>query len=102
MSDAEPAPVPRTPRPPLADAETLVEMGVLPPQNQPPPDPPVEPPLEEQEQANTEALDAALREAGISQPENADAIAAISKLDPELVEAITQWVSGKPADQSKE
>lgn len=91
MSEPEMTPVQRTPRPLLADAGALVEMGLLPPQSQPPLGLPADPPLEEQ--ANTAALDAALREAGILvDAGDADAIAAIAKLDPELVEAITQLV----------
>lgn len=79
----------------MADAETLIDMGVLEEQPQPPPDLPPEPPVEEQ--ANVLALDEALAEAGI-QPEAADAaaIAELAKLDPAIVDAITKWVQRDP------
>ncbi|GAA1780108.1 MULTISPECIES: hypothetical protein [Actinomycetes] len=82
----------------MADVETLVDMGLIEEQPQPPPEEPPEPPVEEQ--ANTVALDEALAGAGI-QPEPADAaaIAELAKLDPALVEAITRWVQPAPVEE---
>lgn len=100
MSEQDPAPrpAPRRQQQPMADAETLVDMGVLEEQPQPPPDIPPEPPAEEQ--ANVEALDAVLAEAGI-QPEAADtaAIAELAKMDPAVVEAIARWVQPAPPEE---
>ncbi|MFD8949478.1 hypothetical protein ACFV0B_11545 [Streptomyces xanthophaeus] len=102
MSEQDPAPRPAAPRrqPPQADAETLVDMGVLEEQPQPPPDEPPEP--EPDEQANVVALDEALAGAGI-EPEAADAaaIAELAKLDPAVVEAITRWVQPAPQPEEK-
>ncbi|WP_327738474.1 hypothetical protein OG749_36430 [Streptomyces nojiriensis] len=97
MSDEDPAPRPAAPRrqQPMADAETLIDMGVLEEQPQPPPDEPPEPPAEEQ--ANTVALDEALAGAGIT-PDTADAeaIAELAKLDPAVIDAIAKWVQRDP------
>ncbi|MFD8577413.1 hypothetical protein ACFV1H_19020 [Streptomyces virginiae] len=102
MSDEAPAPRPAPPRrqPLMADVETLVDMGVLEEQPQPPPEEPPEPPVEEQ--ANAVALDEALAGAGI-QPDPADtaAIAELAKLDPAVVEAITRWVQPAPEPEEK-
>ncbi|MFG2747996.1 hypothetical protein [Streptomyces xanthophaeus] len=98
MSD-DPAPRPAAPRrqQPLADAETLVDMGVLEEQPQPPPDVPPEPPVEEQ--ANAVALDEALAEAGVTKnAEDSAALAELAKLDPATIEAITAWVKHKKKD----
>jgi hypothetical protein len=76
----------------------LVELGLLPPQSQPPPDLPTEPPAEEQ--ANTLALDTALAEAGIApNPTDSVAIAELAKLDPAVIDAIARWVQ---RDENKE
>ena len=103
MSEQDPAPRPAAPRrqQPMADAETLIDMGVLEEQPQPPPDEPPEPPAEEQ--ANAVALDEALAEAGIT-PDTADAeaIAELAKLDPAVVDAITKWVQRDPEKQVEE
>lgn len=93
MSDEAPAPRPAPPRrqPLMADVETLVDMGILEEQPQPPPEEPPAPPPEEE--ANALALDEALAGAGIA-PDPADtaAIAEIARLDPAVVDAITRWV----------
>ncbi|KOU20978.1 hypothetical protein ADK52_25700 [Streptomyces sp. WM6372] len=97
MSDEAPAPRPAPPRrqPLMADVETLVDMGVLEEQPQPPPDEPPAPPPEEQ--ANAAALDEALAGAGIEpEPADAAAIAELAKLDPAVVDAITKWVQREP------
>jgi hypothetical protein len=81
----------------MADAETLVGMGVLEEQPQPPPDEPPAPPA--QEQANALALDAALAEAGVTKSTaDAKAVTALAKLDAATVEAITKWVKQKKKD----
>jgi hypothetical protein len=95
--DEDPPPRPAVPRGQsfLADAETLVDMGVLEEQPQPPVEEPAAPSLVEQ--ANAAALDEALAGAGITTaPEDADAIAEIAKLDPAVVETITKWVQREP------
>lgn len=101
MSDEAPAPQPAPPRrqPLMADVETLVDMGLVEEQPQPPPEEPPAP--QPEEEANTVALDEALAGAGI-QPDPADAaaIAELAKLDPAVVEAITRWV--QPAPQTEE
>lgn len=97
--DAEPKPSPPRRQPLMADVETLIEMGVLEEQPQPPPDEPVGEPIEEQ--ANALALDEALAGAGIA-PDQTDAaaIAELAKLDPAVIDAITKWVQRDP--ESKE
>ncbi|WP_411102427.1 hypothetical protein [Streptomyces sp. cmx-4-9] len=98
MSD-DPAPRPAAPRrqQPMADAETLVDMGVLEEQPQPPPDVPPEPPVEEQ--ANLLALDAALAESGVTRrAADTEAVARLAKLDAATVAAITGWVKHKKKD----
>ncbi|MGW6946204.1 hypothetical protein ACWGHD_04675 [Streptomyces xanthophaeus] len=103
MSEQDPAPRPAAPRrqQPMADAETLVDMGILDEQPQPPPDVPAEPPAEEQ--ANVEALDEALAAAGI-EPAAADTetIAELAKLDPAVVEAIAGWIQRGPEKTEEE
>ncbi|MGW6872927.1 hypothetical protein ACWGHA_11390 [Streptomyces xanthophaeus] len=96
MSEQDPAPRPAAPRrQPMADAETLVDMGILEEQPQPPPDVPAEPPVEEQ--ANVEALDEALAAAGIEPAAaDAEAIAELAKLDPAVVDAIAGWIQRGP------
>lgn len=99
MSDEAPAPLPAPPRrqPLMADVETLVDMGVLEEQPQPPPEEPPGPPPEEQ--ANALALDAALAEAGVTKTSaDTQAVTALAKLDPATVQAITTWVKHKKKD----
>jgi hypothetical protein len=80
-----------------ADMGTLVDMGVLEEQTQPPPDEPPGPPPEEQ--ANALALDAALAEVGVTKTMADDqAVTALAKLDPATVQAITTWVKHKKKD----
>jgi hypothetical protein len=96
VSDEAPVPRPAPPRrqPLMADVETLVDMGVLEEQPQPPPDVPPEPPVEEQ--ANMLALDAALAEAGVSKSTaDTQAVTELAKLDPATVAAVTAWVKQK-------
>lgn len=99
MSEQDPAPRPAAPRrqQPMADVETLVGMGILDEQPQPPPDVPAEPPAEEQ--ANLLALDAALAESGVTkQAADTEAVARLAKLDAATVEAIAGWIKHKKKD----
>jgi hypothetical protein len=81
----------------LADAGTLVALGVLPEQRKPPPDEPPGPPPAEQ--ANLLALNAALADAGVTKgAADTKAITALSKLDAATVEAIASWVKHRKKD----
>lgn len=81
----------------MADAGTLVALGLLPEQRKPPPDEPPGPPAEEQ--ANLVALNAALAEAGVTKgAADTKAVADLSKLDAATVEVIASWVKHTKKD----
>jgi hypothetical protein len=96
-TDPEPRPAVARVRKGVADAETLVGLGVLEPQRKPPPDGPREPPAEEQ--AKRAALDAALAEAGVTKgAADTEALDALATLDAATVEVIASWVKHKKKD----
>lgn len=98
--DEDPEPVPQQTRPLLADIGSLIDMGVVDEQPQPPTELPPDPPAEEA--ANAAALTEALAEAGIpAAGADEQAIAALAKLDPAMVEAITRWMLGDSAGAKK-
>ncbi|MGW7334211.1 hypothetical protein ACWGIU_37565, partial [Streptomyces sp. NPDC054840] len=69
----------------MADAETLIDMGILDEQPQPPPDEPPGPPPEQQ--ANLLALNAALAEAGVTKgAADTKAVTDLARLDAATVE----------------
>lgn len=85
----------------MADAETLIDMGVLDEQPQPPPD--VLPDPAAEEQANALALGDALTGAGIGpEPADTQAIGELAKLDPAVIEVVTRWVRGDSAQPAEE
>jgi hypothetical protein len=95
--DPEPRPAVRRVKAGAADADTLVEMGVLQEQSKPRPEGPREPPAEEQ--AKRARLDAALAEAGVTKgTTDTEAVDALAKLDAATVEVIASWVKHKKKD----
>ncbi|MFF5703382.1 hypothetical protein ACFY7H_12875 [Streptomyces sp. NPDC012794] len=81
----------------MADVETLVDMGILEEQPQPPSDVPPAPPAEEQ--ANRLALDTALAEAGVNKgASDAEAVTALAQMDAATVAAVASWVKHKKKD----
>ncbi|MCY0963378.1 hypothetical protein [Streptomyces sp. H27-H5] len=93
--DDDPEPRRVTPyRPPMADAETLVDMGLLDEQPQPPPE---EPRVDE----GAMQLEAALTDKGVDLS-GADqaAVAALAQLDPAVLETLVGWIGdGKTAEK---
>lgn len=80
-----------------ADMATLEQMGVVEPRPKPlPPDPPGPSPTE---QANEQALEAALLEAGVAKAgRDEQVIDVLAKLDPADVAALTRWLKTKKPD----
>jgi hypothetical protein len=97
MPDLEPRPAVRRVGTGIADADTLVDMGVQQEQSKPRPEGPREPPAEEQ--AKRARLDAALAEAGVTKgTADAATVDLLSTLDAATVDTIAAWVKHKKKD----